>query len=201
MNHLVLLLGDAMGHGMAPALIATELRAILRASIRLGVHHRVLVESMNEQLCDDLPDGHFMTLLMGRLDRQRCLFRWISFGQAPLLLWREKSKKVEVMHAQRPPLGLMRMPADYVPEVTLFDEGDVFLALSDGFFEARNGEGSCWGLEGAKNLLRKEMESAQALATACVRCVEEFSENAPAQDDRTVLVIRRCRGEAEVGGR
>lgn len=53
-NHLVLVLADATGHGFAAALMATELRAMIRASIRLGVYHRDLVDCLNSQLIEGI---------------------------------------------------------------------------------------------------------------------------------------------------
>lgn len=190
-EHLVLLLGDATGHGVGAALVAMELRAIIRAAIRLGAYHRDLVDCMNAQLMEDLPDGRFMTLLMGRLNRTGRYFRWMSFGQAPIFCYRAATGLVETLEAQAPPLGLFPIAKDYLPTKTEFAPGDCFVALSDGYLETRSPTGVLWGAERAKAVIRATHDrGAASLLDAIDAAVDAFSGGQPLADDRTALIIR-----------
>lgn len=194
-ENLVLVLGDASGHGMGPALIATELRAILRASLRLGVYHRDLTRCMNDQLCEDLPDDHFITLLMGRLNLENHMFRWVSFGQAPLFFYLARENRVLILEAHQPPLGLLPSVADYAPTETFFEPGDAFLALSDGYLETMNRDHELWGFERAAETLRAQVgKGPEAVLQAVLKAVEAFAEGEPQRDDRTFLMIQRQPG-------
>lgn len=189
---MVLLLGDATGHGMAAALMATELRALIRASIRLGVFHRDLTEMMNAQLVEDLAEHHFVTLLMGRLNTAAKSFRWASFGQGPIWHYHAADGTVEDLKPHLPPLGIMPELGHYEPTETEFDPGDIILALSDGFPETMNVQGELLGEEPLKELLKRcAHQPIQKITSSFWEAVDAHLGNQPIKDDRTFLIIRR----------
>jgi sigma-B regulation protein RsbU (phosphoserine phosphatase) len=191
-EHLVLTLGDATGHGMAAALMATELKAMLRASIRLGVYHRDLVEAANAQLNEDLDDGCFITLFMGRLVGAQHLFRWVSFGQAPIWIYRARTDVIETCAAHHPPLGMLPSILGYQPTETFFDPGDSLLLLSDGFAETMNTTKDLIGDEPILAVFRAVAEEPpEAIFSALWNCVERHADGVAQRDDRTFLMIRR----------
>lgn len=193
-EHMVLTIGDATGHGMGAALMATSVTAMLRVSIRLGVYHRDLVESLNAQLREDLPDGHFVTLLLGRLDRARHMFRWVSFGQGPLWLYRAGSKDIESLEPHHPPLGVLSSMLEYQPTETLMQPGDTILAISDGFPETSNPNEE---LIGEKLLMDAFLSVAEAAPEQVFQTlwdkIQHHANGLPQGDDRTFLLIRRLR--------
>lgn len=191
-DHLVLTLGDATGHGMSAALMATELRALLRACIRLGVFHTDLSALINGQLYDDLADEHFVTLLMGRLDAAENMFRWVSFGQGPIWYYRRADQTIADLDAHLPPLGILPEIAPYTPTETRFSPGDVLLVLSDGFPEARASDQSLLGEAPLRAVLQEHSErSLENLADELWAVVERHRGDAPISDDRTLLILRR----------
>lgn len=62
-----LLLADATGHGIGPALSVSQVRAMLRMAIRNGTDLSRIVRYMNDQLCNDLHAGRFVTAFLGEL--------------------------------------------------------------------------------------------------------------------------------------
>ena len=83
----VLMLADATGHGIGPALSVTQLRAMLRMAVRTGSELNEVASHINEQLYADLPGNRFITAWLGG-PRRRGDHSLVSFsaGQAPLLL-------------------------------------------------------------------------------------------------------------------
>src|SRR6185295_16723654 len=65
---LVLLLADAAGHGVGPALSVTQVRAMLRIGVRLRADLEKLLTQINRQLCQDLGADRFVTAFLGLLD-------------------------------------------------------------------------------------------------------------------------------------
>lgn len=191
-DHLVLALGDATGHGMGAALLATGLKAMLRATIRLGVHHRDMMAALNQQLLEDLPDGHFITLFLGRLDRGRNLVRWVSFGQAPVWHYRAADGSVQALDPHEPPLGLLDSLPDYRPTETPLDPGDALLVLSDGYPETRD---ACGRLIGDPPLMATfaatAREPPKQVFSAIWGQVERHAQGQVQADDRTFLLVRR----------
>ncbi len=191
-KHMVLLLGDATGHGMAAALMATELRALIRASIRLGVFHRDLTRMMNAQLVEDLAESHFVTLLMGRLVAEEALFRWVSFGQGPVWFYRASSREVLNLKPHMPPLGIIPELGDYTPSETRFEPGDILLAVSDGFPETMNSRQELMGEAPLRSLLRDRADQPLAdISSAFWDAAGAYQGDQPLQDDRSFLIVRR----------
>lgn len=191
-EHLVLTLGDATGHGMASALMATEMRAMLRASIRLGVYHRDLVAAINSQLIDDLSDAQFMTLLMGRVSAAEKQFRWVSFGQSPIWFYQAATNELRELEPHLPPLGIFPGALDYQPTETVFAPGDCLLALSDGYPETMDPAGEILGEAALKEVFMAHAHEPPAtLQQALWERVERHAAGVAQRDDRTLLFIRR----------
>ncbi len=191
-DHLVLSLGDATGHGLAAALMATAFTSMLRVSIRLGVYHRELLAALNAQLYRDFPSDHFVTLLLGRLDRDRSMFRWVSFGQAPVWIHRAATGKAETLEPHHPPLGVMPETFHYQPTETVLEPGDTLLAISDGFHETLDAEGEPVGeaalLEEFRVVAARPPQ--EVLDSLWQRLCRHAGAGLQA-DDRTFLLIRR----------
>ncbi len=70
-RRLFVLLGDASGHGIGPALSATQMTGMLRVALRLGAGLDAIFTQVNNQLVEDLPEEHFVTAFLGVLDADR----------------------------------------------------------------------------------------------------------------------------------
>src|SRR5205085_10765046 len=103
---VVLLLADATGHGIGPALSVTQVRAMLRIGMRLrGELERVFSE-INRQLCQDLDSGRFVTAFLGLLDPSSHSIEYHSAGQGPLLHFHAKDQSFEWLDSSMLPLGI-----------------------------------------------------------------------------------------------
>lgn len=189
-DNLTLMLADASGHGMGPALMATELRSMTRACIRLGVFHRDLMCAVNTQLLEDLDPGHFITMLLGRVSAQHRLFRWCSFGQAPLFFYHAATGEVEVFGSHMPPLGILEEIGEYELTETHFQPGDQFIALSDGYLEAGNAQQELWGTERAVQLIKSAgTGGVENVAKALEESITVHAGGHPQTDDQSYLMI------------
>ncbi len=65
---LLAVLGDATGHGIAPALSVTQMQAMLRMAFRLGADLETAFMEVNNQLADTLASDRFITAFIGLLD-------------------------------------------------------------------------------------------------------------------------------------
>ncbi|MCP3956505.1 MAG: SpoIIE family protein phosphatase [bacterium] len=188
----VLLLADATGHGIGPALSVTQLRSMLRMAVRAGSGLAEVASHVNEQLCADLPGNRFITAWLAELNAASGRVVTFSAGQAPLLLYRAESDKVEDLNADAPPLGLLAgLPMVLPPPITL-KPGDVYVVLSDGFFESVDAADMEFGKERVIGLIRQHRRAGSAEMLAAIRAaLTEFTGNAPADDDRTAVIVKR----------
>lgn len=187
------LMADATGHGVGPALSVTQARSMLRMGVRLGAELDRLARHMNEQLCDDLVTGRFITAWIGVLDARTHTLHSMSAGQAPLVIYRAAGDRFEVLDADVLPMGIMRdLELPLRAPITL-GPGDSFLALSDGFYESMDDAREQFGCKRVCDIVREHAsEGAEAVLRAVEDAVHRFTKGAPPDDDRTSLIIRRA---------
>ena len=65
------------------------------------------------------------------------------------------------------------------------------VVVSDGIFEARAPHGEEFGIDRVKDVVRAERHRHATEITAAIRVqVKEFTQDAPAEDDQTVILIK-----------
>lgn len=189
---LFLLMGDASGHGIGPALSATQVRAMLRVALRLESSLDDAFMHINDQLCDDLPDDRFVTAFFGLLDGKTHAIRFHSGGQGPIMHYQAEMGDYEWHPATTFPLGYMPHSSLDPPKKALLDPGDVFGLISDGIYEYENEAGVQFGRQGVKKILDKNPDaSAQELVDKIMAATREHGGTAPQADDITIVLVRR----------
>ncbi len=191
---VMLFMADATGHGIGPALSVTQVLAMLRMAIRLDADVDSIAYQINAQLCADLPAGRFVTAFLGSLDAGRHELTYVAAGQAPLVFVRARSLSEPVTErpANAMPFGIDDGFAhDQVPEFR-FDPGDVFVLLSDGYYEAAAPDGAMFGVTGVVNVVRANLHRPAAQILDAIRtAVLTFTEGQPAADDQTAVIVKR----------
>jgi anti-sigma regulatory factor (Ser/Thr protein kinase) len=190
---LVVVLGDATGHGIAPALSVTQMQAMLRMAFRLGADLTTAFRNVNDQLAATLPEDRFITAFIGVLDPDQHRLEFHSGGQGPIL---HLSAATGVCTAHRPtsfPLGAMPL-ATLRPAVTIaLQPGDIVLLISDGVYEYQDRDGSLYGEARVEAMARSHGARPMAeLAARIVADVEAFAGGAPQQDDVTLVLVARA---------
>ena len=107
-NRLFMLMGDATGHGIGPALSATQVRAMLRVALRLQSSLDDAFIHINDQLCEDLPDDRFVTGFFGLLDAESHSVRFHSGGQGPIMHYQADMGEFDWHPATTFPHGYIR---------------------------------------------------------------------------------------------
>jgi len=187
-----LFLADATGHGIGPALSVTQLRAMLRMAVRSGHGLDEIVEPVNAQLKADLPGNRFVTAWFGRLDADGRGLESLSAGQAPLVHYHAADDRLEVMKADLPPLGLFPKLPPMGPKRIELAPGDLWVVLSDGFYEAEDPAGEQLGVERIAEVLRRCRDRPATEILAEIRALlERFTQGEPAADDQTAILLRR----------
>jgi serine phosphatase RsbU (regulator of sigma subunit) len=188
----LLLLADASGHGVGPALSVTQVRAMLRMAARTGQDLPTTVQCMNAQLATDLRDGHFVTAWFGLLDARARTLASLSCGQAPILHYRAADDEWVVLAADTVALGVVEEVAARPPAPRVLGEGDIVAVLSDGILEAWNADREPFGAGRAMAVIREHRgASASAILAALREAVAAFTRGLPAEDDRTAIIVKR----------
>jgi len=171
------LLADASGHGVGPAVSVSRAQAMFRFGVHAGFGLDEIVSRMNEGLCEDLPTGHFVTAFVGEFAVAGGVVRYVSAGQSPLVLF--GAVGFESRGALLAPLGVGGYGCGVdVAEVGVEAGGGVAV-VSDGLLEG----GGALDEEAVAGIARGSGDAARALIDRA---------GGAGADDRTALVLRRC---------
>ena len=192
---LALTLADVTGHGIGPALIVAETRALFRATVLQRPDLPQAVDQVNVLLSQDLPEGKFVTAFFGILTPPTHSIRFLSAGQGPILAFSAASGAVADLETHGLPLGVMP-DADYSSTSDLvFEPGDMLVLFTDGFYEWDRPDGEAFGMERVAELLRRHHAlPAAELIQVVYRAVVDFSEGTRQADDLTAVIVKRLGG-------
>jgi len=189
---LLVVLGDATGHGIAPALSVTQMQAMLRMAFRLGADLETAFMQVNNRLADTLADDRFITAFIGLLDPAAHNLRFQSGGQAPILHYHASSGLCERHNPTSFPLAAMPL-SKLRPAVTVdLEAGDVLALLSDGIYEYGDRRNELFGEERVESIIRAHSAGSMAdLSSALLSGVEAFAQGTPQEDDITIVLVKR----------
>ena len=191
-GRLAVTVADVTGHGVGPALVMAETRALLRVIAGYVDQVDKVLASANALLCDDLSDGRFVTTFFGLLDPTTHVLEYASAGHGPLFWYRAADRQVTATDSTGIPLGFIEVLKIAPAPPFAFEPGDMGIFLTDGFPEARDASGAFFGEERLKQLIvenahRPAKELIKELATA----VHQFRGPRPQLDDWTAVVVKR----------
>jgi phosphoserine phosphatase len=193
-QRLFLLMGDATGHGIGPALSATQVRAMLRVALRLEASLDDAFIHINDQLCADLPDDRFVTGFFGLLDASEHRVRFHSGGQGPIMHYHAASGSYDWHPATTFPLGYMPQTNLAAPLEVELAPGDILGLISDGIYEYENEHGVQFGQDGVARVVDSlPGGSAEDVVAEIMRSVREHGGSMPQADDITIVLARRLR--------
>lgn len=198
---LGIVLGDASGHGLAPAMRVAQTRAYVRALTDTWVHIRRLAKAhadpgeiithVNQLLSEEEDDG-FVSLLFARLDHRVRKITYASAGHKGFLL--QATGELEVLDSTGTLLGINAdeaMPSSFMP-IQLHPD-DILLLPTDGCYEARSPlpEDEELGIDRMLQIVRDHaQDSAKEIALAVCETAKKFTGKNPQQDDLTAVVIK-----------
>jgi phosphoserine phosphatase len=191
-GQLGLLIADATGHGVGPALMVAECRALIRALSSTTDDLGVIMSRTNAVLADDLQEGRFVTACFAFLNPADSKLKYLSAGHGPLIRYRADRDEFEELSANALPLGIIEnLSCERPPDIDLA-AGDFFILITDGFFEWARPDGQQFGMERMYRTIRANRELPCAeIIQALHHAVVKFGEGTPQLDDLTAIFIRK----------
>lgn len=199
-GRLAILVADASGHGIGPAMVVSQVRAMVR----------LLCEPLSGEPCDsdplsvlarinrrlelDLTPGQFVTAFLafigsdGKID-------WASAGHGPFLCKKSPESPVECLWGgSGMPLGIMPDCFDNsapAAAVLRLEPGGTLLVMSDGVFEAFDPSGNQFGIPRVTEVLGNAHATPAELITALRQTVDAWHLRDDPQDDQTLVAVQR----------
>jgi phosphoserine phosphatase len=189
---VLVVLGDATGHGIGPALSVTQMHAMLRMAFTMGADLETAFARVNDRLAQTLSDGHFVTAFVGLLDPQSHRLRFLSGGQGPILHLRAADNTVDAYRATSFPMGAMPLRVLKPAVEVRLDAGDWLVLLSDGIYEYANASGEMFGRARVDEVLHAgRADTVERMAARLMDAVRLHAGDAPQEDDITVVLVKR----------
>lgn len=187
-----LMIADATGHGIGPALIVSQCRSVLRATADDRDTPVGPIRRLNDLLCEDLPTDRFVTLCFGILDAAEHRLDYVSGGHGPQLHFQAATGQAQILGATGLPLGIMPNMEIEPADPVRFAPDDIFVMITDGFLEWADPDGKQYNHERLVELLRRHRDQPCAeLIQTIYHDVLNFAHGTPQLDDLTVVLIRR----------
>jgi phosphoserine phosphatase len=134
-DRVLVVLGDATGHGIGPALSVTQLQSMLRMAFRLGADLEHAYVEANNLLVEAIPADRFITAFIGLLDPATNAIRFHSGGQAPILHYRAATR--DFVNYGPTSFPLAAIPLESLKPAVVIDlrPGDFLALVSVGFYD------------------------------------------------------------------
>ncbi len=187
---MLIALGDVSGKGTGAALLMSSLHAAIHGQVAAKSSLAELVTAVNQYLAANTPSNRFVTLFITELDPATGTLRYINAGHNPPLIGRIDGT-VAQLDSGGFPLGILPMALFELGETEL-KSGEALVIYSDGVSEANNLKEEEFGLERLIEVVRKNLRaSAAGLRDKVESELSAFTQTAPANDDITLVILKR----------
>ena len=184
-------LGDVMGHGVAAAMLMATARGILRSRCRQPGTLAELLTHMNDLLVDDTGGERFMTMLLMTIDVESGHMTWASAGHDPPIIYDTTSGEFVEREGGGLPLGVSEDETYEEHASADVRPGQIYLASTDGLWEAANSEGEIFGKDRLRDAIRRSADlPAEDMAKAIRDELARFRGDASQDDDITFVIVK-----------
>ncbi len=187
-----LLVADASGHGLAPAMIVSQVRTLVHMLSEYEKHPHTLLQRVNARLALDLEAGRFVTAFLafvssdGQVD-------WASAGHGPMFWAPTGDGEIQELSSSGLPLGVQEdwFADEPSPPLQLEPTGRL-IVVSDGIFEAHSPTRKLWGTDPIKDILHKSpLATSREIIDTIRKEVAAWQQKLEPVDDQTIVVVRR----------
>ena len=193
-GHMGVAVGDVAGHGIAPALLMTTVRAFLRSRVLTQPEDLAdAITEVNRLLCIDTAEtGNFMTLFFMLIDLGNGKVRWVRAGHEPAIVYNPSTDSFEELHGSGIALGVDETWSFEEERRVLWSDSQIVLIGTDGIWETENPQGERFGKKRLREIIRQHKNrSSEEIVQAVTDALADHRETAPQQDDVTMVVIKK----------
>jgi sigma-B regulation protein RsbU (phosphoserine phosphatase) len=203
-RQLVVLIGDATGHGVPAALITaaaqsccTTVKLIKEKYPKFPLTPSTIMAHLNAAVYHAAKGNMNMTFFIGSLDLDSGLLTYTNAShEMPVVYGKDGDDARVSMLTGTPDVCLGDSTAAEFNEHThQLEPGDTIVWYTDGLVELRNAADAEWGERRMVKFLKKNLEDGpKDLRGKIIAEARKFSENRPADDDITYIVVKWARG-------
>ena len=185
-RRLAVVIADVSGHGLSAGLRMAMLKAALLILVEEQDDAKVILEQLDRVVRTN-QEGHlFVTATLALLDLETGRLELTNAGHPPTYIVHEHGVHEVVLPGA--PLGAFGH--NYGTASWDLEPGDTVVWLSDGFIEATNSDGELFGYERTLSCLHGDISTPALVRDRLLDNVAAHVAGQPAEDDRTLVVMR-----------
>ncbi|MBK7499722.1 MAG: PP2C family protein-serine/threonine phosphatase [Ignavibacteriales bacterium] len=185
----VLTIADVAGKGLQAALMTSKLQATIRALATEINSLSDFGKKINKIFHRDSLPNLFASMLFIQIDSDSGKIDFINAGHFPPLIVNDN--EIKELSKGDIALGLVSN-AEYNEQTLVLKQYEIFVAYSDGVFEARNEYGQFFGMERFQKLIKNSSSNTpQQIGNSIVLQLEQFIGDYPAADDISLIIMKR----------
>ena len=183
-----LVVGDVTDKGVPAALVMATTRTLLRAASERLRSPGLILERVNDLLCNDIPPKMFVTCLYALLDPVGGRLCYANAGHD--VPYRHNRQGIDELRAVGMPLGLLP-GMKYDERETVLLPGDQVLFYSDGLVEAHNPRRDMFSFDRLRNVMAAVPPGDDCIGYLLGNLAEFTGPGWEQEDDVTLVTLRR----------
>jgi len=188
---VTLFIFDAAGLGVNTAVKGSQLRAIFRTGVRLGVELPVLAEQMNQYLRKDAPESGPVRSWYGQLNSADSQLTSLCLGHEPVLRYVAGENSFQHLDTPSSPLGFEDQVAISSTQSVQLAQGDIIVIASDGVVDTLSPQREKFGVDRIKEVIIKHQQAdCKQILEQLRQALTDFAAGSAADEDRTIVLIK-----------
>lgn len=186
----LVIIADVSGHGVPAALLVSTLHATVESHLESVTSLEKLAAMLNNLIYRNSTSSTYITFFAMILHPDGT-FRWLNAGHpSPVLV--SGSVATLPFEASGPPLGMLR-DMTYEEQSSRLVPGDCLALFTDGITENFNSSEDMFGEDGlSATMIRCQTVTGTDLIGSVFEDLNAFTNHAPPDDDRAILVLRKA---------
>lgn len=194
-DHLGFIVADVSGKSIPGSMIMTMARALIRMESLRTISPAQMFIAVNRILAQDIQKGMFVTAMYLVLGISKGELIISSAGHNPAVIWRNKTKQVELANPKGMALGLDRgsiFEKTIREEKLSFNPGDRVVLYTDGVPEAMSPDNEEFSEKRFFDLVAGEgLQTSEHLIKTVVSSLADWRKDTYQSDDITIVTCKR----------
>jgi sigma-B regulation protein RsbU (phosphoserine phosphatase) len=193
-GELHFVMADVSGKGVAAAMLSSNLRAVFRSLVPMGLSTEELLQRASRLFRQSALPTQYATLVFGKTTLDGDV-EIVNAGHLPALL--ASASGLRVFESTGRPLGMLD-DHEFTVEKLQMKPGDTLVLYTDGVSEAENDGGDEYGVERLQRVIEQNwLQCPDKLVGACRQQLDLFRGSRERFDDETLLAIQYMPGAAQ----
>jgi sigma-B regulation protein RsbU (phosphoserine phosphatase) len=185
-GELYFILGDVSGKGMAASILMSNLHAMFRALIPLGLELCDLMSRANRIFAESTLANQYATLILGKINSNGEVEMCNAGHLPPIIVGGDNSIE---LGSTGLPLGMFS-DSSFISSGVRLNQSETLLLFTDGVTEANAVDGSEFGTDRLRDSINGSSGHPTELLQNCVNAVTAFRNGAVRNDDLTMLALK-----------